>query len=282
MSATTFNLYDGETAPAQHNTSQAFGDLFQFVSDLQIPNVSRQTRSQPRNIPDTSTTGPHAFPVATNPATMSAPKAASRSVPNDLLFKPDNHHHGPYTTPENPDFEEPKDVSCIQLARDKLRSWLARPETAALKRLVSGRRRRTVSAIQERPKILFSPIAVTIGPDTPVQSYFPQTRTTSVAYPDDLPLPYAGDKVIVVQEITTHRDSLPPTQRRRAISFSPGATLPTPPLTQSRDTGFDNAAININPSKPVVTPPPDAMLGPSRLRKPRPISECLPTLLMTR
>jgi hypothetical protein len=279
MSSTSFDLYDGEAAPTQRNSSQALGDLLQLFSGLQIPNeLSQQPRGRPRTFSDTTT--PHAPPVAANPATRSAPKNTTRNVPNDLFLKPENPHHVPYAIPENPDFEEPKDVSCIQLARDKLRSWLARPETAALKRLVGGRRRRTVSAMAEtQPEILFSPIAMTIGPDSPVQSHFPPVRTTSVAYPDDLPLPYDGKGVIVVQETTTHRDSLPPTQRRRAVSFSPGAALPTPPPTRSRDMNFDQ---NTNSPKLVVTPPPDAMLGSSaRLRKPkpRPISECLPAPL---
>lgn len=273
MSGASFDLYDNDDAASvQRNSSQVVGDLLRFVSSLHVPNtLPHQMGAQPRSIPETLPPRAEPFPSVAHSRVAPTPFNAHPNAANDLLFKPDDHVHE--KTPLDRELDEPKDVSCVQTARDKLRSWLARPDTAALKRIV-GKRRRTVSTLQEsKPTMLYSPVAHTIGPDTPSQSQFAHTRPTSMDNGDGLPRPYAGDKVIVVTETSIRRDSIPAKQRHRSVSFSHGIPLPTPPPTQVKDGGFNKEAPNPSePTKTLAIPPSDSLFGSMRLRKQRPTS----------
>lgn len=217
---------------AQRSSSQVVTDLLRMVEGLQIPNAHPSSQANISQYPSHPRSVPFPGPVISSaPATTTSHH--SHTTSNAPLIQRDA---APAIVARD-DTSSSKDVTCFQGAADKLRSWLARPETAALKRFITSKRQRTLSTVkQEKHEVkqqyeypYYSPVAHTNSLGTPVSlpnGTFPRTRSPSIGYANAVPRPWVTDKlpgqVLITTETMMHRDSLPPTRRdrKRSVSFS--------------------------------------------------------------
>jgi hypothetical protein len=150
-----------------------------------------------------------------------------------------------------------EDVSCIELAKAKLRSWLARPETSILKRwaIKKSSKSSTDQSSSKRhssvePDVLHYSFAPTLPSSPDPAAEFDIRRQRRVSFggvpntaPPRLPTQYDQDiqqnRGVYVTTDTFVDRSAPP-HRKRAISLTQGKILPPIPIS-SRENSLDTS-----------------------------------------
>jgi hypothetical protein len=155
----------------------------------------------------------------------------------------------------------------VDVIREKLRAWLHRPDTGALKRWVLKKRHKfqmddSSQFVNPYPADAWSGDGHWAGAQETEGNA--DTRTSSVASFGRAPVTFPHGGVQITQDITMHRDSLP-ADRQRSISISMARPLPPAP---SQSQIFEESRNSLGPlssnSDAAVLPAP---VGDSRTRR---------------
>lgn len=149
-----------------------------------------------------------------------------------------------------------EDVSCIEIAKSKLRSWLAKPETRVLKRWASGKSSKSSTNQSSsnarnstRPSTLHYSFAPTLPATPAVNTEFniPRTRTVSFSgVPNSAPPHQDRGHVHMATETVVEQSETPP-RRQRAMSLSQGKNLPPLPSRDNSSDGVRSAESSNGP-----------------------------------